>query len=219
VQFIFIGCVETQIENDIRVLVNGRVVNQDNSPIADAHIEVYTDANAFNADRIKVGEGFSEANGNFSVTSLFGANDLFYVLVSSGDAYATYRYQTTTETYVPDDLVFDIETVELAQLAVFKYTITRESGEDAILDYSFRFIEPSCTEVFNEATLDVENSQCYEVRQISRQLNNSFPNIEDSQFIVPLQSQIEFVYSINNTESISQIIDVNTLEYEFQFNY
>ncbi|MCT4630959.1 carboxypeptidase-like regulatory domain-containing protein [Winogradskyella sp.] len=215
----FFSCANTEVDNDIRVLVKGFVVDQDNMPLQDAKISIYADANSLGASEVLLGEGISDNEGAFKITSLFGSNNLFYVTVELDNHYSKYRFQTSTEEYIPDDLVFDLGTVELVQLTNFNYTIIRESGENTILNYSFRFIEPSCTEVFNETILDVENSQCYEVRQISRQLNNIYPNIEDSQLIVPLQSQVEFIYSINNAEFISQIIDVNILEYEFEFNY
>ncbi|BAO76995.1 hypothetical protein WPG_2765 [Winogradskyella sp. PG-2] len=37
--------------------------------------------------------------------------------------------------------------------------------------------------------------------------------------MVPFQSQIEFIYSINGEEVTSEIIDINTLDYAFDFTY
>lgn len=218
-QLLFVGCERTQIDNDIRVLVKGNIIDQAGTSISNAHIEVYTDTNSSLSDRVLVGEGFSDDSGGFSVTSLFGPNDLYYVLISTDNQYSTYRYQTSTEDYTPNDLLFDLETVELAQLAVFKYNITRDSGDDTTLDYSFRFVEPNCVEIYEEGVIVEEASNCFEVRQISRQLNNLNPNIEDGELIVPFQSQVEFIYSINDGETTSQIIEINTLEHAFQFNY
>lgn len=216
---VFIGCDRTQIDNDIRVLITGNVIDQSNVPISNAHIEVYTDTNSSLSDRVLVGEGFSDDLGNFSVTSLFGGNDLFYILISAGTDYATYRYQTSTEEYTPDNLLFDLDTVELAQTAIFNYSIIRGSAEDTTLDYSFRYIEPSCLQIFEEGILNENATDCYEVKQLSGQLNNLVPDVEDRVIIVPLDSQVEFSYSINQGESISQIININTIEYAFQFNY
>lgn len=219
IQLLFVGCEETQIDNDIRVLVKGNVIDQTSSPVSNAHIEVYTDTNSSLSDRVLVGEGYSNAAGEFNVTSLFGPNDLFYILISADNQYSTYRYQTSTEEYTPNDLLFDLHTVELAQLAVFNYSITKESDDDMTLDYIFRFIEPYCFEIYEEDVINETASSCFEVKQFSGQLNNLNPNVEDGQILVPLQSQVEFIYSINEGEQTSQIIDVNTLEHAFQFNY
>ncbi|BAO76994.1 hypothetical protein [Winogradskyella sp. PG-2] len=108
------GCAETQIDNDIRVLVKGTIVNQSNEAVADAHIQVYTDADALGAERALLGEGFSNETGNFNVTSLFGPNALFYVEISVDNLYNTYRYETSTEEFTPNNLTFDLQTVELA---------------------------------------------------------------------------------------------------------
>jgi type 1 fimbria pilin len=216
---LFIGCAETAVDNDIRILVKGKVVDQSNTIITDAHIQVYADADAPGADRALLGEGFSDASGNFEVTSLFGPNALFYIVVSADDQFSTYRYQTSTEEFTPNDLTFDLQTVELKKLAVFNYDIIRESGDDNTLDFSFRFIDTSCIEIYNEGILNDIESDCYQVRLWSLSLNNLNPNIENRRITIPFQSQVEFIYSINGEDPVSEIIDINTLDYVFQFSY
>ena len=216
---VLISCEETEVENDIRVLVTGNITDQNTMPISNAHIEVYIDTNSSLTERILVGKGFSNNTGNFIITSLFGPNELFYVEISAGDQYATYRYQTNTQEFTPSDLRFDLETVQLARLATFNYDIIKTSTGNNTLAYSFRFIRPQCSQVFDEGELNETASQCYGTGQTSGQLSAISPNVEDREIKVPLGSQIEFIHRINEEESISEIIDVNTIDYAFQFNY
>ena len=90
--------------------------------------------------------------------------DLFYILISADNQYSTYRYQTSTEEYTPNDLLFDLQTVELAQLAVFNYSITKESDDDMTLDYIFRFIEQGTQLVEYEDGVGNNESVTYAVR-------------------------------------------------------
>ena len=213
------SCEDTEIQNNIRVLVIGNVTDQNTQPIANASIRVYADADAFGADRVLLGEGVSDASGNFNVTSLFGPNELFLVDISFGDQFSTYRYQTNTEEFTPGDLTFNLETIELKAIANFNYNIIRESGEDNTLQYSFSYFDADCVEVYEDGVLNETQSNCNGMRFIGSTLNNLSPNVENRSFIVPLQSQVEFTYSLNEGDEISEIITINSAEYAFEFSY
>ncbi|MBL86433.1 MAG: hypothetical protein CMO82_07225 [Winogradskyella sp.] len=213
------SCEDTEIQNNIRVLVIGNVTDQNTQPIANASIRVYADADAFGADRVLLGEGVSDASGNFNVTSLFGPNELFLVDISFGDQFSTYRYQTNTEEFTPGDLTFNLETIELKAIANFNYNIIRESGEDNTLQYSFSYFDADCVEVYEDGVLNETQSNCNGMRFIGSTLNNLSPNVENRSFIVPLQSQVEFTYSLNEGDVISEIITINSAEYAFEFSY
>lgn len=213
------SCEDTEIQNNIRVLVHGSVVDQNAEPITNASIRVYADADAFGADQVLLGEGVSDASGNFNVTSLFGPNELFLVDISFGDQFSTYRYQTNTEEFTPNDLTFNLETIELKAITNFNYNIIRESGEDNTLQYSFTFFDADCTEVFENGVLNESQSNCNGMRFIGSTLNNLSPNAENRSFVVPLQSQIEFTYSLNGGEEVSEIITINSVDYAFEFSY
>lgn len=213
------SCEDTEIQNNIRVLVQGTVVDQNVQSITNANIRIYADADAFGADRVLLGEGVSDASGNFSVTSLFGPNTLFLVDVSFGNQFSTYRYQTNTEEFTPDNLTFNLETVELKALTNFTYNIIRESGEDNTLQYRFTYFDANCTEVYEEGVLDESQSYCNSMRFTGSTLNNLSPNAENRSFFVPLQSQVEFSYSLNEGDEVSEIITINSADYAFEFSY
>ena len=213
------SCAETQIDNNIRVLINGNVVDQNNQNIPNATIQIFADANATGAERVLLGEGESDADGNFSVTSLFGPNDLFYAEVTLSDQFSSYRYQTNTEEFTPFDLTFNLETVQLNELTTLTYNITRESEENNTLQYSFMYFDADCIEVYEEGVLDESQSFCNTMRTTGATLNNLAPNAENRSLIVPLQSEVEFRYSINDGATVSEIITVNSADYAFEFSY
>jgi hypothetical protein len=213
------SCEDTEIQNNIRVLVTGNVIDQNAQPIANANIKVYADADAFGADRVLLGEGVSNASGSFNITSLFGPNQLFLVDISSGAQYSTYRYQTNTEEFTPGDLTFDLQTVALNAMTNFTYNIIRESGESNTLHYRFTYFDANCTEVYEEGVLNESLSYCNNTRVIGSTLDDASPNAENISFVVPLQSQVEFAYRFNEGDEISEIITVNSADYAFQFSY
>jgi hypothetical protein len=215
----FSSCAKTDIANNIRVLVKGKVVNQNNEPIKNASVEVFTDANATGANRVLLGQGFSDDLGVFEITSLFGSNDLFYVEVSYANDFSRYRYQTNTSEFAPEDLTFALQIVTLKNLSTFNYNIRRESAEGTTLDFSFRYTDPQCSQIFDDGILNESTSYCFPERTFNRQLSDNIPNAENRQFIVPLSDTVMFTYSINNGSQITEVIIVNTANYEFEFSY
>ncbi|WP_138434378.1 carboxypeptidase-like regulatory domain-containing protein [Winogradskyella algicola] len=213
------SCEDTEIQNNIRVLVTGNVIDQNAQPIANANVKVYADADAFGADRVLLGEGVSNASGSFNITSLFGPNQLFLVDISSGAQYSTYRYQTNTEEFTPGDLTFNLQTVALNAMTNFTYNIIRESGESNTLYYRFTYFDANCTEVYEEGILNESLSNCDNTRVIGSTLDDASPNAENISFVVPLQSQVEFSYRFNEDDEISEFITVNSADYAFQFSY
>ena len=215
---IFLNCAETTIENNIRVLVSGKVVDGNSMPINDAFITVSTDADAVGAVERILATGRSDTFGNFNITSLFGGNTIFQIKVEYNNNYSNYYYITNTENFRPENLVFDLQTITLKQLSNFRYNIGRTSGLGNSLDFSFKYVDPFCKEVFNEGVIDMEMSRCFEDSFRSRTLNDNFP--EDSRSIViPLNSEVEFRYKVNDGEEQVEIINVNTIDYVFNFNY
>ena len=217
--FSLFGCGETDVSNNRRVLVKGNIVDQNNIPVQDALVSVYTDSNFYSASEFLLGEGFSNNQGLFEITSLFGSNELFYVTISLDNDYAIYKYETNTENYIPNDLVFDLQTVELKQLSTFNYTITRTSGDDNSLSFSLTYINPFCNEIYEEGIIDQFQSSCYFETTRNNILNNNIPNIVEAQLKVPVDTTVEFTYSINNGEEVTEIFNINSTSFDFEFTY
>jgi len=215
----FVSCLDTDVDDNVRVLVKGKIVDQDNSPVMGAKINVYTDANNSISNAVLLGEGLSNVNGEFEITSLFGSNTLFYTTVELNDAYSSYRYRTNTSEFRPENLVFDLQTVELRQLSTFEYSIVRETEENSTLNYSIRYIDPFCLEVFEDGVLNEFQSLCYFESILNRSLDNNIPSVQNAQLRVPLGSSIEFSYSINDGDQIVEVFNINSTSIDVQFTY
>lgn len=216
---VFFSCADTQVDNNIRVLVKGSVTDQNNVPIADAYISVKTDANAQGASTVLLAEGFSDDLGAFQITSLFGSNDLFFIDVEFENQYSTYTYKTSTLNFRPDDLIFDLQTIQLKKISRFTINIDRESGPTNILEFSFNYLEPNCFQTYDEGVLNEMETFCFEERTFSRTLNDDNPILENRRLFLPLGSVVEFRYSINQEPEQVEIVTVDTEDYEFTFSY
>src|SRR5690606_36583562 len=125
------SCGPPEFEKNTRILSKGVLQNQNGEPLSAIEVSVYT--RAFNGefyvfgsneDDYLLGNGFSNANGLFSVTSQFDKDDDFYIYVNGGDNYSSYIFKTTTEDYIPNDLTFDLGSITLEKLATVQFKIT-----------------------------------------------------------------------------------------------
>ncbi len=212
-------CAETQVDNNVRVLVEGRVVDQNNNPIENASIKVVTDAGFQGASPVTLAEGFSNASGNFEMVSLFGSNSIFYIEVSNGFDYSYYEYFTSTSEFRPDDLTFNINTAILNKLSTFNYSIVRQSTLDTTINFSFRFNNPFCREFYSDGVLDENQNSCFEERLVSRNFNEDFTGTFERSFSVSQGDTVIFTYSINGGPEQEEILTIDSEEYDFQFEY
>ena len=208
---------EAEIDNNIRVLVTGTVVDYDNNPIDGARVEVYADEGPSVSGAI-LGEGFSDASGNFDIISLFGPNEFFNITVSLNSNYSNYEYRTNTSEYTPDGLMFELNTVRLSEVSRFNLNIIKESTGDIEFDFSVTYIQPICFEVFEQGVIVEGQSTCFPEATFSRTLNIDAPEA-NRQILVPLNSTLMFTYSLDGGEETQQLITVNSANYVFEFSY
>ncbi|TCK64781.1 hypothetical protein DFQ05_2518 [Winogradskyella wandonensis] len=213
------SCAETQVDNNVRVLILGRVVDGDSNPIENATIHVYTEADGLGASRVLLAEGISGTFGDFKITSLFGSNSRFYIEVTNGFEYANYTYTTNTSEYRPEDLTFNLQNVVLNKLSRFTYNITRESVAGTTLDFRFRYTDPFCREFFIDGELDAAQSYCFEERLTGRILSDDLPDAINREFATAFNSTIIFTYKINDGIEQEEVINVNLEDYDFSFSY
>ena len=211
------GCNKTDIENDLRILVKGKVVNQ-GLAIGSAEISVNTDSGGYGANMVKLGGGTSNPDGTFEFVSLYGQNEFFEIEVSYQDNYSSYLYLTNSENYYPQDLTIDIGTIELREIANFNYNFTRTSPQGTTLEYTMFYTNPNCVEYFENNVLNPVQSSCYEQFTFSRTLNDINSEVNQS-LSVPLGSNIEFSYSIAGGALITEIITVNQSNFDYDFSY
>lgn len=216
--FLCHNCGRTDIANNTRVLVKGRVVDADNNPVSNAIIQVYTIGSSYSSDTILIGSGETNSTGDYEITSLFGRNESFSIEIELDNTYSRYAYRTNTINYTPENLTFDIPDVTLVKLSNFNYDISRTSGLDTTLSYSFNFISPECVEFYDEGELNSDLSQCFMQLNRGGILNTNNPDVTRS-LAVPLNTFVEFSYAINDGTTMTQSLFIDTENYEFDFTY
>jgi len=211
---------EVHLEDNTRILVEGTVRDENNSPISSAKISVLIKRSNYNngENQYILGEGYSNFEGEFTVTSLYDKDEDFAIEIDGGDNYSTYVYKTNTLEYTPLDLTFNLETVSLKKLASFNYHIERTSGESNTLRYTFKYIKGFCLEYYEGTTLNEFQSSCYQEQVVSQFLNDSNPDVEWL-LSIPFGDVVEFTYAINDEPEITEFITINEDNYDFTFTY
>ncbi|TXD81461.1 hypothetical protein ESY86_18180 [Subsaximicrobium wynnwilliamsii] len=216
---------ETRFEDDIRVLARGSVVNESGAAVADAEIAVFTRrgtssifSGSSSSDEFLLGRNQSQSDGTFEVISLFDRDLDFSIQITLDEDHTNYAYLTSTVEYLPDDLVFDLETVTLKTIGTVLFNISRISEEGTSMAYSFNYKDTRCVAYFVDGELDPDQSYCLEPITINRVLNDNRPDIENS-FRTPFGTEVEFTYSINDAAPITETFIVNQSTYEFNFTY
>ncbi|WP_340154660.1 hypothetical protein [uncultured Winogradskyella sp.] len=217
-----LGCV-TRFEDDTRILIVGEVVNSIGEPIENAQISIYTRrargifVNSGYDDYL-LGRGYSGNDGEFSVTSVLDLDDEFSIEIDAEEDVTNYRYYTSTIAYVPSNLVYNLNTIELKKRATLNYNITRTSGEGNTLDYKFKYNSIYCAEYYDQGVINENYSYCYNGVEDYRLLTDLRPDEERSLETI-LGSTVEFTYSINDQPEITEIFTINQPTYEFTFSY
>ena len=220
---LILSCDPLVLENNTRVLVKGSVQDSNGMPIANAEILVYAKKGSgipttAEIDKNMLGSNVSDAQGNFSVTSILARDDEFTVEVKSSNEFSLYVYQTNTEEYIPSDLIFNIPTITLSKLSTVDFNIAKTSSEENTLQYNFRYVADFCFEVYDEEELDVNESLCPFEEGFGQNLNLDNPNASGD-FIAPLGSIVQFNYSLNGEPTQTETFTLNQDTYNFEFNY
>ncbi|MGB0981647.1 MAG: hypothetical protein ACPGUH_06055 [Winogradskyella sp.] len=222
---LFFSC-DVKFEPNVRVLATGLVVDELGDPISGAEISVYTRRSTgiifapapSGTNAFLLGRNYSNENGEFNVVSLLDKDIDFSIVVLKDNNYTYYEYATSTVSNVPDNLVFNLETITLKRVGTFNYNITRVSGEGNSLQFSFKFKDTNCFEYFDEEILVPLESYCFENQALNRTLGDENPNLDGS-FKTPYGTEVEFSYSTNEQETITEIVTINQDNYDFTFNY
>ncbi len=220
ISFCFISCGPPQFEKNIRIIVKGIVVDENDNPIPNLNVSIYTErGSVFGANKeFLLGSGLSNSQGVFNVNSFFDQNKGFQVEVNGDELFSNYFYQLDTHKYVPEDLTFNLNSVKLNRLSTVNFNIDKTSMEDNNLGFSFRFKDTNCVEVFNEDEIDITQSRCLEFTYLNTLLNKDSPEIA-SKFETLLGSTVEFTYRLNDEEEITNTFIVDKINYEFNFSY
>ncbi|TXE15403.1 hypothetical protein ES692_16865 [Psychroserpens burtonensis] len=226
IPLLILSC-EVRFAPDVRVQVKGMIISDTGEPISDAQISVYTRRSSggyinapgpLGTDDYLLGRNYSNQDGTFEVTSLFDRDEDFSIVVFNENNYTNYSYTTSTVDYVPENLTFDLETLTLDRVATIDYNFTRTSVEGNTFQYIFNFRDTACLEYYVEGVVDSGLSYCYQNRTLNRTLNDNRPDIA-GRFSSPYATVVDFTYSINEQDPITQTFTIDQDNYEFTFSY
>ncbi len=218
---------EVPYKDNTRLLIKGKIVDENNQPILNSEIKVFVrrdsdflfSLGASNEnDGVFLGRATSANDGTFSIITLLGEDEDFVIEIYGGDDYSKYMYRTNTETFIPDDYLIDLETIILARRAAFEFNITRTSPTGTELQYNFDYFSIPCLEVYDNGVLNEEETSCYEQRNRNRFLNDERPD-SLGDFFSFLGSEVVFTYSINGQPEVTEILTIDETEVQFNFNY
>ncbi|MBD0831121.1 carboxypeptidase-like regulatory domain-containing protein [Aestuariibaculum sediminum] len=213
------GCSIPQFEPNARVLIKGKVLDENNAPILDAKVTAYIFREDYYLQSYFLGSDLSAQDGGFQITSLLPKNEEYVVEVKSADNYTEYYYLSNTfENNKPDNYTINLEAVQLKKNSKVNYTITRTSPLGTTLHYSFNFPNVKCYEYFENGQINPENSNCFDAVYISRFLDDNNPN-DSSFFWTVLGSVVEFRYVINDGPEVVETFIIDEENYEFEFSY
>lgn len=216
------GCT-VQFDRNVRVESSGKVIDENNAPIPNIFIGVYTEAGRFsltsNSDReYLLGSGTSNNQGDFSVTSLFDSDQDFFIFIDGEGTYTDYIYSANTFQFEPENFRFNLNEVQLKTRAEAAFNITRTSPPGTTLELVINYQSPFCEAVFIDGVLDEDSSNCNRTESIFRTLDNDNPELTTT-FNSFITGTIQFVYSINGGNHITENFVINQENYGIDFSY
>lgn len=217
---IFFGC-EIPYRDDARLLIKGRVLDENSEPISGANVAVYArEGVSFFTGTLTtlLNETETLADGSFSTIMLLALDENFVIEVSVDNNYSRYQYRTDTVAFVPEDFLIDLGTVPVERLASLNYNITQENASSLDFEYTFSYVTTQCTEVYSEGVLNTEASSCYETTTRSSALTADNPNDAGS-FSTLLGAEVLFTYRINDQPELTETLVIDQTDYEFNFAY
>jgi hypothetical protein len=213
--FLQLSCSDPTVDDNIRVLVKGKVQDVNGNPLDDAMVHVYLEGNS---SSLLSGSGLSEDDGTFSLTSIFGSNDNLRVNVSKSDSYSSYSYLVGIRDYIPNDLTFDLQTIQLSKIGFLEINVSREANSENALDLSVFYTSAECIQIFEGQNIIDDFSFCFEPNSFNRTLGDNFPNFSRT-IVVPLNSEVSISYNINEGETLTETIEVNQENQVYEILY
>lgn len=224
---LFMYSCETRFEDNTRILVTGNIIDENGDNVSDVQINVYTRRNsgsifsgANSRDEFLLGSNLSEEDGTFEVVSLLDLDSDFSIEFFGNSNFSNYVYRINTENYIPDDLTFNFEDIQLLRLATVDYRFTRTSGAGNVISLNISYTDGNqfCIDEFDDEPTIPLQSTCAQVRFDNFSLNDNRPDFQ-STLKVPFGTEIIFTYTINNGDEIVESYLINQEINEFSFTY
>lgn len=214
-----VSCGPPEFEKNTRILVKGNIVDENNNPMSNVNIDIYT-VRGFtrSGSNYLLGGGISNEKGGFLINSLFDKNKEFKIQIYGEQTHTSYRYLRNTKDNPTRNLTYDLNTVTLHKLAVVNYNITRTSPPNTELNYSFQYKSTDCIEVYDDGGLNLVQSNCLEELTLNRVLTENNPEVSRN-LTTLLGSVVTFTYTINDESEKTETFTIDSENYEFNFSY
>jgi|GEM_PF-1021553 len=209
------GCLgdDVDIENDRRILVKGKVMDNLGNPLP--NISIVTSAHLD-----LLGQTRSDASGNFSLISLdeqFDPLDIFinvdnFYNLNINDDYSSRSYFSEIRNNI---LLHDLGTIVLGKKALLNFTFNNLPGDENTLVYKIKFTPANC-----ELPLNVFDPP--ENCDLGADIEGDFnPNSENRTLNIEsvLGTKIILEYSLNFEPTQTIEISLTNLESNYVFEY
>lgn len=218
--FLLQSCYE--IDDNRRVLVTGRTVDDTGHSLQGILIE------SRGGGRL-LGTSVSDAEGNFSFTSLESNAQDFTILLNPEPAndtiYTSVAYRNNPQASTDERIesgreqnLYDLGTVPLRTLAYLDVEIKRTSNTQDTLYYDLQTTEALCEQFYTNDQLDTERANCFEQKAGSGSFFPEETSIQISSRTVQRDTAI-LSYRFNNQEpqAVKIPIDQYNTNYVFEF--
>ncbi len=220
--FCFYSCQDIEIENNKRITVSGKLVDQDGNPLQNINVQSVV-------EEYTLGTGSSNVSGNFSYVSLQSYSNDFVTLINRKKGFNYNQSPAVNENYASariinydeDDFLrvnkYELGSFEIPKVATLEFSIEKISSEDKNLNWSLRLYNTNCDYAYRDTIEPVENF-CYEVYYIARNQDSIKPNYQERFYSLASKPAV-FTYTINNNATQSITIPLTNATNNYVFEY
>lgn len=216
---------EDRIKDDTRVLITGNITDDFNNSIP--QVEVFT---APEFDRMPSSDGYlrdyptdyvlgndlSNDNGEFEFNSLIIGNTLS-ISVRTGD-FIAYNTTRSFSSLNQSQFTFDLGNVVLRKKSLVNFTFTNNTSTTEDLTYEIAYQIPSCFEELDNNSLNLANSNCFEIRTVSNTISATTINPERSVSTIQ-ESTITVNYRIGAGPISTQTFSTSNPTHDYEIIY
>jgi hypothetical protein len=217
---LFQSCIfadDLNVEDNSRLQFVGRVMSDANNPVVGVSVIA-------KADLYVVGSTTTDANGFFDLISLDATGRTFnntYGLEVVVNEFSLDNESLTEHTSVfidSRDRFYDFETIELKTSAQLELNIQNTENTSDTFSWSLHYTNTQCNQVFVEGQMQEDESDCYSQTSVFRTLNENTPNFSRSYSVV-LNTEAQFTYSVNGSDPITELIQINNPNTVYNVEY
>ena len=114
--------------------------------------------------------------------------------------------------------LYDFETIELKTSAQLALNIQNTENTSDTFSWSLHYTNTQCNQVFVEGQMQEDESDCYSQTSVFRTLNENTPNFSRSYSVV-LNTEAQFTYSVNGSDPITELIQINNPNTVYNVEY